>query len=58
MSVLNKIMRKRDTPDYANLTGWINPEIAQRFKQHCLRIGIDYSTALEIVVSRWLAKTE
>lgn len=51
-------MRKRDNPDYASIIGWIDKEIGERFKKHCNDIGLDYSTALEIVVSKWLAKTE
>jgi hypothetical protein len=49
-------MRKRDDKNYVNLTGYITPTLAERFRNHCLKKGIDYSTALEILVGRWVEK--
>ena len=47
-------MRKRDDKNYTIVAGNINPTLAISFKNHCIKKGVDQSTALEMLLSKWL----
>jgi hypothetical protein len=47
-------MGKRDDKNYTIVAGNINKTLAYRFKNHCLKKGIEQSTALEMLLRKWL----
>ncbi|MFB2975332.1 hypothetical protein [Microseira sp. BLCC-F43] len=49
--------RRRDDPNYAQVSGYINKELAMRFKVACTAKEVSQTDALEEAVRLWLEKT-
>lgn len=48
-------MAKKNDPNYKKLCGDIPKELFLEFKKTCIDENIDMSTALELIVSNWVA---
>ena len=52
------VARRRDDPNYAQVSGYINKELAMRFKVACTVTEVSQTDALEEAVRLWLEKNE
>jgi ParG len=52
------VARRRDDPNYAQVSGYINKELAMRFKLACTAKEVSQTDALEEAVRLWLEKNE
>ena len=56
--ISNSLVTKRDSPKYAQVSGYVPKELALRFKILCTSEEISQSEALEEAVAIWIQKRE
>ncbi|MGB3204731.1 MAG: hypothetical protein WBB28_07085 [Crinalium sp.] len=56
--ISNSLVIKRDSPNYAQVSGYVPKELALRFKILCTSEEISQSEALEEAVAIWIEKRE
>jgi hypothetical protein len=52
------VATKRDDPNYAQVSGYIQKDKALKFKVNCTALQITQSEALDEAISLWLEKQE
>lgn len=54
----SELVSRRNNPNYAQVTGYINKDLAMRFKIACTASEISQTDAIEEAVALWLEKND